>query len=199
MFFTEDMETYQKLQRDFFLRPTLEVAADLLGKYLVVQTSKGRIVGEINEVESYIGQNDPACHAAVGRTKRNEVMFWEGGYAYVYFTYGMYYCLNIVTEQRDFPSAVLIRSVLPVEGLDIMRKNRKKTPRTKITDDKNLVNGPGKLCQALGLDRNHNGVDVTSSDQIYLVDSLKKVKKFSRTPRIGISKGKNLKWRFYYS
>jgi len=174
------------------------VAADLLGKFLVIQTEVGRIVGEINEVESYIGQKDPACHASVGRTPRNEVMFWEGGHAYVYFTYGMYHCLNIVTEKSGFPSAVLIRSIIPVEGTDLILNNRRKSSRSAKISPKNLTNGPGKLCQALQLNRHHNGLDLTKSNQFFLLDSGKKITNFKRTPRIGISKGKRLKWRFYY-
>ena len=192
------MKTTNRLQRDFFLRPTLEVAADLLGKYLVMETEAGRIIGEINEVESYIGQDDPACHAAIGRTPRNEVMFWEGGHAYVYFTYGMYHCLNIVTENKDFPSAILIRSIIPIEGGNLIMKNRHTSSSSSKISPKTLVNGPGKICQALQLDRKHNGIDLTKSGQLFLLDSGKIITNFNRTPRIGISKGKDLKWRFHY-
>jgi DNA-3-methyladenine glycosylase len=188
----------KKIKREFFLRPTLEVARDLLGKYLVVENEKGRMMGEINEVESYIGKDDLACHAAVGRTKRNDVMFWRGGHAYIYFTYGMYHCLNFVTEKEDFPAAVLIRSIIPVEGVEMMRELRKKKSKAKEISDGNLANGPGKLCQALGLDLNDNGIDLCNSKKIYLLDCGKKIDKFQSSTRIGISKGKDHLWRFFY-
>lgn len=181
------------------MRPTLEVAEDLLGKYLVVETDQGRIVGEINEVEAYIGNGDPACHAASGRTKRNEVMFWRGGHAYVYFTYGMYHCLNLVTEKADYPAAVLIRSVIPVEGIDLMRQNRLKGSGKTRLSEKNIANGPGKLCQALQLGLKDNGLDVVSSQKIYVLDSGRKPQQIAKTPRIGISKGKEHLWRLVYS
>ncbi len=187
-----------RLKKEFFLNPTLQVAENLLGKYLVLETKAGIIIGEINEVESYIGKDDPACHAAIGRTKRNEVMFWEGGHAYVYFTYGMYHCLNCVTEAKDFPAAVLIRSIIPVEGENLLLKNRLKSSKAINISIKNLSNGPGKVCQSLNLDRSYNGINLITSNQFYILDS-GKTPKFKRTIRIGISKGKNLKWRFYYN
>jgi len=186
-----------KLKRDFFLRPTLEVAKDLLGKHLVYESPEGRVVGEINEVESYIGQDDPACHASAspktnGKTERTKTMFLEGGHAYIYFTYGMYYCLNVVTEKADYPSAILIRSIIPVEGEKIMMNNRAKSTTEY------LANGPGKLCQAYGLERHQNGIDLVTSDVLYLEDSGKKIKKFQTTARIGITKGQDKLWRFHY-
>jgi len=187
-----------RLKKEFFLNPTLQVAENLLGKYLVLETKAGIIIGEINEVESYIGKDDLACHAAIGRTKRNEVMFWEGGHAYVYFTYGMYHCLNFVTEAKDFPAAVLIRSIIPVEGENLLLKNRLKSSKAMNISIKNLSNGPGKVCQSLNLDRSYNGINLITSNQFYILDS-GKTPKFKRTTRIGISKGKNLKWRFYYN
>jgi DNA-3-methyladenine glycosylase len=188
----------EKLGRKFFERPTLEVAEDLLGKILVVEGEEGRMSGKINEVESYIGQGDLACHAARGKTKRNEVMFWEAGHAYVYFTYGMYHCLNFVTEKAGFPAAVLIRSIIPMEGKDIMEKLRKsKSKGAKITET-NLTNGPGKLCQALNLNLNDNGVDAVNSKKIYVMDCGNKIDKFKKGPRIGISRGKEHWWRYYY-
>lgn len=189
----------KRLNRKFFLRPTLQVAKDLLGKLLVMETAAGRMVGEINEVEAYIGREDPACHAARGRTKRNEVMFWEGGHAYVYFTYGMYHCLNVVTEEEGAAAAVLIRSIIPLEGEDLMLKNRIKVSGGKKVEIKNLSNGPGKVCMALRLDLRHNGIDLVKDKKFYLLDNGKKVVNFETTPRIGISQGKELEWRFVYS
>src|SRR3989344_2343888 len=102
-----------RLPRSFFDRPTLQVAQELLGKVLVV----GECSGRINEVEAYIGEGDPACHAARGKTERNRVMYGRAGHLYVYFTYGMYHCANIVTEREDFPATVLLRSIEPLSGI----------------------------------------------------------------------------------
>ena len=208
-------KAHQRLPRKFFLRPTLEVARDLLGKLLVLHDSDGQeLIGEINEVEAYIGRDDPACHAAVGRTRRNEVMFWRGGHAYVYFTYGMYHCLNVITEEEGFPAAVLIRSLLPRRGLRAMKARRaaarnrgqnggKAKECVKIKDaakltSQNICNGPGKLCLALGLDLKQNGVDLVKNEDFFLADQGKKVLCPRVATRIGISKGKDLPWRFFY-
>jgi DNA-3-methyladenine glycosylase len=191
----------KRLPRKFFLRPTLEVARDLLGKLLVLRDDNGQeLIGEINEVEAYIGRDDPACHAAAGRTKRNDVMFWRGGHAYLYFTYGMYHCLNIVTEREGFPAAVLIRSIIPRRGLRAMKERRQAArakPTPGLTRHK-LCDGPGKLCLALGLDLQQNGVDLVKSESFFLVDQGKTVCRPQVTTRIGISRGKELPWRFHY-
>lgn len=178
-----------RLQRAFYLRPTLEVARDLLGKYLVFQNKSGKIV----EVEAYIGHDDLACHASSGKTKRNEVMFFRGGHAYIYIIYGLYHCLNIVTEKEDFPAAVLIRAI-ELEG----------------------ANGPGKLCRAFGLTRDHNGLDLTTTLKVnpersrgvdltkpplYIEDREEQItqSQIAQTPRIGVDyagKSAQLPWRF---
>jgi DNA-3-methyladenine glycosylase len=208
-------KAYQRLPRKFFLRPTLEVARDLLGKLLVLRYGDGQeLIGEINEVEAYIGRDDPACHAAVGRTKRNEVMFWRGGHAYVYFTYGMYHCLNVITEEKGFPAAVLIRSLIPRRGLRAMKARRhalrnhgkngseakecgKTKDAAKLTSQ-NICNGPGKLCLALGLNLKQNGIDLVKSEDFFLADQGKTVRRPRVATRIGISKGTDLPWRFFY-
>lgn len=193
-----------RLQRSFFLRPTLTVARELLGKFLVYNVGREKLVGEINEVESYIGTDDPACHAARGKTKRNEIMFSQGGHAYIYFTYGMYYCLNVVTEKKGFPAAVLIRSVIPKEGIEIMQKNRQKLEtRSENThrpglNNLSLTNGPGKLCVAYGLTTSQNGTDLITSKTLYIEDRGVKIKKYNRTSRIGIRAGTEKLWRFHY-
>jgi DNA-3-methyladenine glycosylase len=157
-----------RLEREFFLQPTLEVAEKLLGKQLVYQTELGTMIGEINEVESYMGFDDEASHAARGKTPRNALMFGEGGHAYIYFIYGTYFCLNVVTEKKDFPAAILIRSVIPVKGLELMFQNNGKDHQELLlakNDQQytrlliNLTNGPGKLCRAFGLNKNQNGLD----------------------------------------
>jgi DNA-3-methyladenine glycosylase len=138
------------LSRAFYIRPTLEVARDLLGMRLVRLESGVRLSGIITETEAYIGEEDLACHARAGKTRRTVVMYSLPGYAYVYFTYGMHWCLNAVTEQEGFPAAVLIRALQPEEGLDIIRARR---------NDRD-TNGPAKLTQALGVDGSLNGVDM---------------------------------------
>ncbi|MBN1258822.1 DNA-3-methyladenine glycosylase [Candidatus Peregrinibacteria bacterium] len=173
--------------RSFFNRPTLTVAKELLGKVLVV----GRASGRINEVEAYIGQNDPACHAARGKTERNKVMFDHAGCLYVYFTYGMYHCANIVTEREHFPAAVLLRSIEPIDGIKLMEKRRGKKHH--------LADGPGKLCIALGLTKQaHNGLDLCSGGSAYVYDDGFKPKLIKKSPRIGIRDGQEKLWRFYY-
>jgi DNA-3-methyladenine glycosylase len=161
-----------KLKRDFFARPTLQVAKELLGKVIVFN---GQCL-VINETEAYIGEGDPACHAARGRTKRNEIMFGAAGFSYIYFIYGMYYCLNFVTEGYNYPAAVLIRGGF--------------TPDNKLN-----LNGPGKLCRYLGLNLDYNKLDIINHESFYVLD-IKKKSEYVATTRIGISKGKELLWRF---
>ncbi|HEX9917505.1 MAG TPA: DNA-3-methyladenine glycosylase [candidate division Zixibacteria bacterium] len=180
----------RRLRRCFYNRATLKVARELLGKYLVLKRDGKFLSGKIVETEAYIGRGDKASHASRGKTKRNEVMFGAPGYAYIYFTYGMYHCLNFVTEKENFPAAVLIRALQPKDGVEIMKKNRK-------TDTlENLTNGPGKVCMALGLDRRMNGIDLCS-DILYVEDRNERKGKFISTSRVGINVGKDKKWRFH--
>ena len=180
----------KRLDRKFYNRSTLKVAKELLGKYLVIEKNEIYVSGKIVETEAYIGPDDPASHAYRGLTPRNKVMFGEPGYAYVYLTYGMHHCLNFVTERKGFPAAVLIRALEPADGIEILRKRR------KAKDLINLTNGPAKLCQALGIDRTLNGVDLCS-DIIYVEDRGNTLTKIASTSRIGIKEGKDKKWRFY--
>src|SRR5215212_11626804 len=146
-----------KLSREFYLRSNvLTVARDLLGKLLVVPGPNGeRVSGKIVEVEAYRGPEDRASHAYGGRrTKRTETMYRSGGVAYVYFVYGMYYQFNVVSGVADVPHAILVRALEPVEGIEIMRVRRQSHP------DHNLTNGPGKVCIAMGIDRQLNGADL---------------------------------------
>ena len=146
-----------KLSREFYTRPNvLTVARDLLGKLLVVPSEDGeRVSGMIVEVEAYRGPEDRASHAYGGRrTKRTETMYGEGGIAYVYFVYGMYYQFNVVCNVTDIPHAILVRALEPLEGIELMRERRHQHP------DHNLTNGPGKLCIALNIDRALNGADL---------------------------------------
>lgn len=190
----------KKLDRKFYNRPTLKVAKELLGKYLVVQKDGYNLSGKIVETEAYIGFRDPASHAYRGMTPRNEVMFGDPGYAYIYITYGMHHCLNLVTENCGYPAAVLIRALEPADGIELMKKRR---GRQKLKD---LASGPAKLCQAFAIDRKLNGADMCSNI-IYVEDRGEVVGRIASSSRIGISvidrsasggkEGKQKKWRFY--
>ena len=182
------------LNQNFYNRPTLEVARDLLGKKLVRRMDGVELSGIIVETEAYCGSGDSACHAHRGRTERNAVMFGPPGRAYVYFTYGMHYLLNLVTEEEGNPSAVLIRAIKAVSGLEEMEARRKRR-------GKELTNGPAKLCQALGIDKTFNGWDVTRGNQLWVENyQYANPLTISSTPRIGIDyackKDREALWRF---
>ncbi len=181
-----------KLSRSFYEQSTLDVARQLLGKYLVRQHGDGTTVGRIVETEAYVGPEDKACHASRGRTPRTEVMFGRAGHAYVYLVYGMYDCLNLVTESVDYPAAVLIRAVEPVTGIELMKSRR----RTEKLHD--LASGPGKLCQAFAINRTLNDDDLCGK-VLYLEDRGEAVSQVVTTPRIGVDYAglwKDKPWRF---
>jgi DNA-3-methyladenine glycosylase len=184
-----------KLPREFYLRPTITVAKNLLGKYLIRKYQNKLLVGKIVEVEAYLGKNDPASHSYRGKTKRNEVMFREGGHLYVYFTYGMHFCCNVVTEEEEKGCAVLIRAVEPVENIQAMQKLRDIDTSKNLY---NLTNGPAKLCKAFALGREENGTDLCGKDIWIgeLANDKSKVR-ISCTTRIGITDGSEHKWRFF--
>lgn len=187
----------KKLPKEFYLRYTSDVAGDLLGKYFVRRIGKNFLAGKIVEVEAYDGSFDEAAHTFIGKTKRNEVMFNDGGILYVYFTYGMHFCCNVVTGKKDEGQAVLIRAVEPILGVEIMAKYRFGKSNLTQNEFRNLTNGPGKVCQALRIRRKENGTDLTG-DEIFLVDNNKiHSKKIITTTRIGIKKSVDLPWRFY--
>jgi DNA-3-methyladenine glycosylase len=182
------------LDRKFYRRDTLGVARSLLGKKLVRHINGCELSGMIAETEAYCGQFDSACHAHRGKTKRNAVMFGEPGHAYVYFTYGMHYMLNLVTEKAENPCAVLIRAVVPLSGVEEMEARRKR----KGAD---LTNGPAKLCQAFGIDKALNGWDLTCGRELWVEDfRVIPAKSIIATPRIGIDyarpKDRYALWRF---
>ncbi len=182
-----------KLTRSFYLRPTLSVARELLGKYIVRRLKGKNLIGKIVETEAYLGDNDPASHAFRGKTKRNEVMFGEGGHLYVYFTYGMHFCANVVTDAEGRGRAVLLRAVEPLEGGDIMVKNRKVKDTTYIK----LTNGPAKFCEAFGINNRHNSTDLLG-DEIFITTGEKIPRKqIISTSRIGITNGAEKLWRYY--
>lgn len=199
------MKNLKRLKRAFFNRPTLQVAQELLGKILVFNGQ----MGMITETEAYFGFDDPASHAARGKTPRSAIMFGKAGFSYVYLIYGMYHCLNFVTEKEEFPAAVLIR------GIKLLNLEEKE----KLGP---LLDGPGKLCRALGITKEHSGLDVITNNNFYVASlysdvlptissntSLKMLKnkektnikttaalKFKKTPRIGIKHGLDKLWRF---
>lgn len=176
-----------KLPRSFYSRKTEIVARDLLGCILVHEINGKKISGKIVETEAYLGENDPGSHASRGMTPRNKIMFGKPGVAYVYFIYGNHYCLNFVTEREGVAGAVLIRALEPLEGLEEMMRRRGRK--------NNLTNGPGRLTQALGITRAHNGIDLTG-DELYVLRG-EKPKEIVTTTRIGIREGADLKLRFY--
>jgi DNA-3-methyladenine glycosylase len=182
-----------KLPRAFYEQKTIDVAKQLLGKYLVRKHPEGDTVGRIVETEAYIGPQDLACHASKGRTARTEVMFGEPGHAYVYFIYGFYNMLNLVTEKKDYPAAVLIRAAEPVDGIDLMKSRR------RLDKLRELASGPGKLCQAFAIDRSLNGADLLG-DILYVEDRGEPAPKFNATSRIGVDyagKWKDKLYRFF--
>ncbi len=179
------------LPRGFYARDTVQVARNLLYKRLVRVKGRDRMEGKIVEVEAYRGGDDPASHAFRGPTLRNAPMFGEPGHAYVYFTYGNHYCLNITTQQAGRPGAVLIRAIEPIEGLPAMRRLRPKVP------DSNLTNGPGKLTKALGIDKSLNEIDMTECGSLFVAELDQSRFEVERSARVGISQGTNRLWRFY--
>lgn len=171
------------LPAGFYRRPTLDVAADLIGKVLVRSGGRGggfRLSGTIVETEAYIGEDDLACHASRGRTARTAVMYGPAGRSYVYLIYGMYCCLNAVTEDPGFPAAVLIRAIEPLEGIERMMRNRNGNKRTT-----ELGSGPGKLCQAMAIDRDLNGADLTGPE-LWIEDRGIQPGPIRTSPRIGV-------------
>lgn len=166
-----------------------KAARMLLGWVLVHDSPAGRTSGIIVETEAYTA-DDAASHSYRGKTARTEVMFGPSGHLYVYFTYGMHYCINVVTGEAGNGEAVLIRALEPIEGMELMRKRRRKN------DTRQLTNGPAKLTQALGLNRKHSGMFVLGGGSIRLEPGIKP-DKITQTTRIGISQAKDVPWRFY--
>ncbi|WJH35845.1 DNA-3-methyladenine glycosylase [Paenibacillus sp. CC-CFT747] len=180
----------EKLGKDFVERDVVEVARDLLGCYLVRRVGREEIVVQLTETEAYRGGDDPASHAHRGMTPRNSLMFGEPGRLYVYLIYGMHSCMNVVTNEAGMPGAVLLRAARPVSGLEAIRSLRPGVP------DKTLMNGPGKLCQALGVTRELNGYDLLADPLQEMTLWRGEPLPYRCTERIGISKGKDLLWRF---
>jgi DNA-3-methyladenine glycosylase len=185
------------LPRAFYDRPTLEVARDLLGKVLVHRTSEGTAAGRVVEVEAYIGEDDPACHAAPGPTPRNAPLYGPPGVAYVYLNYGLHYLVNAVTERAGAPAAVLIRALEPLEGLELMRdrRSRARWRRGKPAPaDDDLCRGPGNLTAALGITLQQNQLALTEPPLV-IEDRGDRVRRVAWGPRIGIRVGVEHPWR----
>lgn len=188
------------LTPDFFARPTLDVAADLIGCVLVHEADGVRTAGRIVEVEAYIGEDDPACHAAAGPTARNAPLYGPPGFSYVYFNYGVHWLVNAVTEAAGSPAAVLIRALEPVDGVAHMRIRRaltqSGTTRPWTRPDAELCKGPGNLTRALGITGDQNRLPLTDGPlRIEPRDTL--VPPIAWSPRIGIRVGTDRPWRAY--
>ena len=182
----------KSLPRNFYDRPTLQVARDLIGARLVRILAGVKLVGLITETEAYIGEKDLGCHAKAGRTPRTQVMYGLPGYAYVYFTYGNHWMLNAVTESEGFPAAVLIRAIQPVEGVEIM--SRRRHGRDTF--------GPGKLTQAMGITKSENGGDLTKVSEGLWIEAGVHIpaSRVTKSPRVGLysvpEPWKSKPWRF---
>ncbi len=183
------------ISRSFYARDTVKVAQDLLGKTLIRNIDRNIISGIIAETEAYRYTDDEASHSFGGMTERNKAMFGEVGRVYVYFTYGMHYCVNAVARSPDYPAgAVLIRSLFPQHGIDFMYKRR------KTLDISNLANGPAKLTQALKITQKEYGQDLTKKSSLYIIDGIKiKRSDIASGPRIGIKKATDKLWNFKIS
>jgi len=177
------------LPSSFYSRPTLEVTEELIGKVLVHDVRGRRTAGIIVEVEAYIGESDPVCHAAPGPTKRNAPLYGPPGRAYVYFNYGMHYLVNAVTEGEGSPAAVLIRALEPMQGIEVMQRRRR-----TAKDLRDLCRGPGNLTKALGIDLRQNRADLTTS-RLTIEDHGITPKRLTWSPRIGIRVGTEHEWR----
>jgi DNA-3-methyladenine glycosylase len=200
------------LPRSFFARPTLDVLDAVIGKVLVHDTAEGRTAGVIVEAEAYIGESDPACHAAPGPTPRNEPLYGAPGRAYVYLNYGIHHLVNAVTEEVGSPAAILIRALEPVEGIELMRARRarpspgrrravspaaRRGPETTEHADERLCRGPGNLTMALGIDLSHNRLDLTRGP-LRIEDRGIRPGTRAYSPRIGIRVGTEQLWRCHW-
>jgi DNA-3-methyladenine glycosylase len=178
------------LPREFYSKDTVKVAKNLLGKKIIRKIGRHEISGIITETEAYRHKDDPASHAFRKITERNKIMFENVGLAYVYFTYGMHFCFNVVAKNPKVAAgAVLIRAIKPEKGITIMQENRGNT------NLKNLVNGPAKLAQALAITKEHYGIDITKNSKLYISEGIKP-KKIIASPRIGIKEATDKLWNF---
>lgn len=180
----------KRLGREFFARYTPDVAKNLLGCLVLRKVRNRTLSGKIVEVEAYRGRDDPASHSYRGLTKRTALMFGEAGHVYMFFSMGAHWCMNFTTEIEGEPGAVLIRALEPVDGIEQMRKNR------GLKETHQLMSGPGKLTKALSIDSSFNGEDLVESRRLYVLNRESHVN-FGTSVRIGITKAKEIPWRFY--
>lgn len=198
-----------RLSREFYLGDTVEIARQLLGKYVVRRLDDQLLAGRITETEAYVGRCDKACHAYnYRRTARTETLFLGPGHAYIYLIYGMYHCLNFVTEPEGEPAAVLLRSVEPVAGTNTMLRLRYGNKPLTAFRKKHFLDGPGKVCQGLSLTKEQNGLDLTG-DTLFLCDSPEDLglprpapvrERICAGPRIGVDyaeEARDFPWRFW--
>ena len=186
----------KRLPRAFFDRPTLVVARELIGKVLVHRTPDGSASGIIVEVEAYIGEEDPACHAAPGPTRRNRPLYGPPGFSYVYLNYGVHFLTNIVTQSEGDPAAVLLRALEPLDGVPLMRKRRQGRRSGNGMADDDLCRGPGNLSRALGITLAQNWLDL-QGESLFVEDRGVAAGTLAWSPRIGISVGTEHDWRCY--
>ena len=201
------------ISRDFFARPATEVAPELLGCVLEHETAAGLVAVELTEVEAYEGRTDPASHAYRGQTRRNAFMFGPPGHAYVYFTYGMHFCVNLVCQREDSASAVLLRAGAVIAGEELARARRSgRKPGREPGDgpdqaglaSRELARGPARLCRALDIDRSLDGADVCLASSPLRVrepgqgaSTMVRSEDIARGPRVGVSRGAEVPWRFW--
>jgi DNA-3-methyladenine glycosylase len=192
----------KKLPRSFYARPTLDVARDLIGKVLVHRRRNAVISGVIVEVEAYIGESDPACHAAPGPTRRNQPLYGPPGHAYVYLNYGIHCLMNVVTESKGSPAAVLIRALEPLEGIACMRRRRSRATKGRHSAASpalpvhGLCRGPGNVTMALGITLKENKLDLLG-DRLRIEDRGVRTGPIAWGPRIGIRVGVDRPWRAF--
>jgi DNA-3-methyladenine glycosylase len=190
----------EALPREFFARPSVAVAPDLLGCVIAHETAEGIVAVVLTEVEAYEGESDPASHAYRGRTARNAVMFGPPGHVYVYFTYGMHFCMNLVCQAERGASAVLLRAGRVIEGAPLARVRRsRRAPRTPPREV-DLARGPARLCEALGVDRAHDGADAcdpASPLRAFAGPPGAVAAGLSHGPRVGVSRAADVPWRFW--
>jgi DNA-3-methyladenine glycosylase len=187
----------RRLRRDFYDRATLTVTRELIGKVLVHETPAGRTSGVIVETEAYIGEDDPACHAAPGPTRRNRPLYGPPGFSYVYLNYGIHFLTNVVTEREGAPAAVLLRALEPLDGITLMRTRRSRIgadPNAAATHD--LCRGPGNLSRAMGISLSENWLDL-QGDRLFIEDRGRQPREIAWGPRIGITVGTEHAWRCF--
>ncbi len=211
-------DLYPPISADFYLQHTVEVAKQLLDCILIYRSDEGIVAGRISETEAYLS-NDAACHASRGKTRRNATMFGPPGRAYIYFTYGIHYCLNAVTAPEGVGEAVLIRSVEPICGMELMAFRRSLSGwqiydpsipnidtdlkgietdlKARIRFSRLLCGGPGRLCKSFGLTCDQDGIDLTNSNSLWISKPANApLREILASKRIGISKGTEALWRF---